>query len=82
MNLENYSSKSQDNSNLCWKWKKIAFSLKINNDELEKTKIIIEKLKEIINFEKISFNSDIAKISIIGIGMKNNSGFLLKYSKF
>ncbi len=50
----------------------ISFTVNIN--EMEKAKKITEKIAEEIGAEKVIADSDICKVSIIGIGMMNHPG--------
>ncbi len=52
--------------------KDISFTVK--KDELEPSLKALEELKEVIPFESMSHNDDIAKVSIVGAGMDINSG--------
>lgn len=52
--------------------KDISFT--VAKDELEPALLSLKNLKDIVNFENISHNKDIAKVSIVGAGMDINSG--------
>lgn len=50
----------------------IAFT--VNNTDLNKTKFVLDSNKEFLHFHKYEVREDVAKVSIIGIGMKVSSG--------
>ncbi len=52
--------------------KDISFTIK--RDELEPALKALEDLKGVVQYESISHNNDIAKVSIVGAGMDINSG--------
>ncbi len=58
---------SQDNANV-----KITFT--VNVDDLNRTKIALEKNKELLGYQKMLIDDDISKISVIGVGMISNAG--------
>ena len=43
-------------------------------EELERAKSALESIKEEVKYEKISIDENVAKISVIGVGMISNSG--------
>jgi aspartate kinase len=43
-------------------------------DELERAKIAIESIKDQVKYESVLIDSDVAKISVIGVGMISHSG--------
>jgi len=49
-------------------------SFTITKDDLEKTRQVLEKIKANIESECYSWDADVAKISIVGAGMKTNPG--------
>ena len=54
--------------------KYIDITFTTHKNELEKAKLTIESIKPQINYEEIFINKDIAKISVIGVGMISHSG--------
>ena len=58
---------SQDNANV-----NITFT--VNVDDLNRTKIALEKNKELLGYQKMLIDDDISKISVIGVGMISNAG--------
>ena len=50
----------------------------IPKDDLLKAEKIMEKIKEDVPYESILIDSNIAKISIIGVGMRSNAGVAAK----
>ena len=53
----------------------------VNSNEMEISKKLLEENKENINFKNISTNSDVAKISVIGMGMMSQTGVAEKMFK-
>ena len=49
---------------------KAAISLTIKNEDLDIAKKVIDKMKTILNIESVQVDTDIAKDSIVGAGMK------------
>jgi len=58
---------SQDNANV-----NITFT--VNVDDLNRTKIALEKNKGLLGYQKMLIDDDISKISVIGVGMISNAG--------
>ncbi len=54
--------------------KTIDITFTINKDELAKAKVTIEEVAGQLQYQKMLINEDIAKISIIGVGMISHSG--------
>ena len=54
--------------------KKIDITFTIGKDELERAKIAIENIKNEVNFTELKIDDNIAKISVIGVGMISHSG--------
>jgi aspartate kinase len=54
----------------------VYFSISINDEK--KFNSMIQKLKNIIKYEKISFTRDVSKLSLVGVGIKDNSDILQK----
>lgn len=54
--------------------KTIDITFTINKDELAKAKVTIEGVAGQLQYQKMLINEDIAKISIIGVGMISHSG--------
>lgn len=57
---------------------KAAISLTIKNEDLKIAKKVIEELKKSLNIESVIINTDIAKVSIVGAGMKSHPGVASK----
>jgi aspartate kinase len=54
--------------------KKIDITFTISKDELERAKIAISSIKNEVNFTELKIDDNIAKISVIGVGMISHSG--------
>lgn len=54
--------------------KYVDITFTIEKTELEKAKLAIDSVKSDTNFQEILINEDIAKISVIGVGMASHSG--------
>ena len=54
--------------------KSVDITFTINKEELERAKLAIEGVKSEVKYEKMLINEDIAKISVIGVGMVSHSG--------
>ena len=54
--------------------KKIDITFTISKDELERAKIAISGIKNEVNFTELKIDDNIAKISVIGVGMISHSG--------
>jgi len=54
--------------------KKIDITFTIGKDELERAKIAIDSIKNEVNFTELKIDDNIAKISVIGVGMISHSG--------
>jgi aspartate kinase len=54
--------------------KKIDITFTTSNDELERAKIAIANIKNEVNFTELKIDNNIAKISVIGVGMISHSG--------
>ena len=54
--------------------KSVDITFTINKDDLERAKIAIESIKDKVKYEAVLINEDVAKISVIGVGMISNSG--------
>ncbi len=52
----------------------VDITFTICKEELARAKIAIDSIKDVVKFEKVSINEDIAKISVIGVGMISHSG--------
>ncbi len=57
---------------------KAAISLTIKNEDLKIAKKAIEEMKKTLNIESVIINTDIAKVSIVGAGMKSHPGVASK----
>lgn len=53
-------------------------SFTINHNDLEKVLHLLEEKKELLGYQKISYNTDMAKLSIVGAGMMSNPGVAAK----
>ncbi|ATW24117.1 aspartate kinase [Candidatus Formimonas warabiya] len=49
-------------------------SFTVTKDDLEKTKLVMEKVKDVLGTKDYSCDPDVAKISIVGAGMITNPG--------
>lgn len=56
--------------------KDIAFT--VTRDNEKKTLEVIEKLKNILNYDEVTHRDDLSKVSIVGAGMVNNPGVAAK----
>ncbi len=54
--------------------KSVDITFTIGKDEIERAKLAIESVKGEVKYEKLLVNEDIAKISVIGVGMISHSG--------
>jgi aspartate kinase len=57
---------------------KAAISLTIRNEDLDIAKKVIDKMKASLNIESVRVDTDIAKVSIVGAGMKSHPGVASK----
>ncbi len=57
---------------------KAAISLTIKNEDLDIAKKVIEKMKTTFSIESVQIDTDIAKVSIVGAGMKSHPGVASK----
>jgi aspartate kinase len=46
----------------------------VPNSDYERARITIEKAKSAINYERLDSATDVAKVSVIGIGMRSHAG--------
>lgn len=58
---------SQDN-------KTVNITFTVNVDDLNRTKATLEENQALLGYQKMLINDDIAKISVIGVGMVSNAG--------
>lgn len=58
---------SQDN-------KTVNITFTVNVDDLNRTKATLEENQSLLGYQKMLINDDIAKISVIGVGMVSNAG--------
>lgn len=56
-------------------------SFTIDKNELQRTLDVLGKLKEKIDFGKVLYDDNVAKVSIVGVGMKSHSGVASKMFK-
>ncbi len=54
--------------------KSVDITFTINKIELERAKVAIDSIKDVVKFEKLTINEDVAKVSVIGVGMISNYG--------
>ena len=54
--------------------KSVDITFTTGTDELERAKMAIESVREIVKYEEMKIDSNIAKISVIGVGMISHSG--------
>lgn len=54
--------------------KKIDITFTASKDELERAKLAINRIKNEVKFEELKIDDNIAKISLIGVGMISHSG--------
>ncbi len=57
---------------------KNTISFTVNEKDLPEVKKVMEKLKSELPVEEISYDSDIAKVSIVGAGMQSHPGVAAK----
>lgn len=53
---------------------KKTISFTVNQDDAERTRQILMDNKDLLRFEDISVNTQVAKVSIVGAGMASNPG--------
>ncbi len=56
--------------------KDISFT--VSHENLEEAIALLEEKKEALGFEKVEYNCDVAKLSIVGAGMMSNQGVAAK----
>lgn len=56
--------------------KDISFT--VSHENLEEAIHLLEEYKEVLGFERVEFNCDVAKLSIVGAGMMSNPGVAAK----
>lgn len=54
--------------------KSVDITFTTPKEELERAKIAIESVQKIVNYQEMKIDDNIAKISVIGVGMISNSG--------
>tara|TARA_E500000178_G_scaffold305003_1_gene316173 strand:+ start:177 stop:1412 length:1236 start_codon:yes stop_codon:yes gene_type:complete len=54
--------------------KEVTFGFTINKTDVSKTKSIISKLRKKLSFDSSIINTSICKVSVVGLGMKTNTG--------
>ncbi|EKD50307.1 MAG: hypothetical protein ACD_62C00584G0001, partial [uncultured bacterium] len=57
---------------------KADLSFTVPEADLLKSKQILESLKETLSFQKIETDTNIAKVSVVGVGMRSHSGVAAK----
>jgi len=62
-----FKNVSADNS-------KTDVTFTIKRDDLQKTTLVLEKLKEQLNFDKLLTDGNVSKVSIVGAGMITHPG--------
>ena len=53
----------------------------VNHKDYDLTKSILEKSKNVLNYKSLSFDKNVAKVSVIGMGMMSQSGVAEKMFK-
>lgn len=56
--------------------KDISFT--VSHENLDEAIALLEEKKEALGFEKVEYNCDVAKLSIVGAGMMSNPGVAAK----
>lgn len=56
--------------------KDISFT--VSHENLDEAIALLEEKKEVLGFEKVEYNCDVAKLSIVGAGMMSNPGVAAK----
>ncbi len=54
--------------------KKVTYSYTVTKDDANKTKVAMEKIKKKLSYKEVVINKNICKVSVVGLGMKTNSG--------
>lgn len=57
---------------------KANLTFTVQADDMNLAKLLLEKNKSSINYHSLSTNNDVSKISVIGVGMKSQSGVAKK----
>ena len=60
---------------------KTDFTFTVSNEDQEIVKKILSNIKDEINYKELSINPDIAKVSLVGAGMRSQSGVASKAFK-
>ena len=55
-----------------------GISFTVSHENLEEAIALLEEKKEALGFEKVEYNCDVAKLSIVGAGMMSNPGVAAK----
>ena len=53
---------------------KVTYSYTVAKSDANKTKTTMEKIKSKLSFKEVVINKNICKVSVVGLGMKTNSG--------
>ena len=53
---------------------KVTYVYTVDKNDANKTKTIMQKLQKNLSFKEVSINKKICKLSVVGLGMKTNSG--------
>ena len=57
---------------------KTDFTFTVSNEDSDSVEKILEDLKTEVNYKKLIINSDIAKVSLVGTGMRSQAGVASK----
>ena len=60
---------------------KTDFTFTVSNEDQETVKKILSDIKDEINYKELIINPDIAKVSLVGAGMRSQSGVASKAFK-
>ena len=60
---------------------KTDFTFTVSKDDESDVKNIIEEIKKEVEFKDLMINSDIAKVSLVGVGMRTHAGIASKAFK-
>ena len=60
---------------------KTDFTFTVSKDDESDVKDIIEEIKKEVEFKDLMINSDIAKVSLVGVGMRTHAGIASKAFK-
>ena len=63
---------------MCIRDSKTDFTFTVSNEDSDSVEKILEDLKTEVNYKKLIINSDIAKVSLVGTGMRSQAGVASK----